>query len=45
MTRKIYISNTGSIRLYEKCGFAPDGTGKIYDCGKEMKAIRMRRKL
>ncbi|HIZ55323.1 MAG TPA: GNAT family N-acetyltransferase [Firmicutes bacterium] len=41
----VFAENTNAIKFYENCGFTPDGASKIYHCGKEMKCIRMRRKL
>lgn len=40
----VFAENTNSIKFYEKCDFTADGATKIYNCGKEMKCIRMRRK-
>jgi RimJ/RimL family protein N-acetyltransferase len=39
----VFADNINTIRFYEKCGFNADGANKIYNCGKEMKCIRMRR--
>jgi len=41
----VFEENVNSIKFYEKCGFAADGASKIYNCGKEMNCIRMRRSL
>ena len=39
----VFEENLNAIKFYEKCGFAPDGASKIYNFGKEMNCIRMRR--
>ena len=41
----VFAENTGAIRFYEACGFAPDGAEKIYNCGKDLRSIRMQRKI
>lgn len=41
----VFAENTNAVKFYENCGFTPDGASKIYHCGKDMKCIRMRRKL
>ena len=41
----VFAENIGSIRFYEVCGFSVDGAYMFYNCGKEMKAIRMRREI
>lgn len=41
----VFAENTSSINFYKKCGFLPDSATKTYNCGKEMKCIRMRREL
>lgn len=38
----VFAENTGAISFYEKCGFTADGAYKLYNCGRELKAIRMR---
>lgn len=45
MTLWVFAENTPGVRFYEKCGFAADGGVQTLECGKPMKAIRMRRKL
>ena len=45
MTVWVFAENTNSIKFYEKCGFTADGKTKIYNCGKDMNCIRMRRDL
>ena len=41
----VFEENLNAIKFYEKCGFVPDGASKVYNCGKEMNCIRMRRSL
>ena len=41
----VFEENQNAIRFYNKCGFWADGASKIYYCGKDMKCIRMVRKL
>jgi RimJ/RimL family protein N-acetyltransferase len=41
----VFAENISSIKFYEKCGFASDGKTKIYNCGKDMKCIRMKKDL
>lgn len=41
----VFEENVSSIKFYEKCGFTADGASKIYNCGKEMKCIRMQKSL
>ncbi|MGI5892761.1 MAG: GNAT family N-acetyltransferase [Bacillota bacterium] len=41
----VFEENLYSIKFYNKCGFSPDGTSKVYNCGKEMNCIRMRKSL
>jgi ribosomal protein S18 acetylase RimI-like enzyme len=41
----VFEDNLNAIKFYEKCGFAPDGASKIYNFGKEINCIRMRRSL
>lgn len=40
-----FEKNISSIKFYERCGFVADGASKIYNCGNEMKCLRMRRSL
>lgn len=37
--------NKSAVEFYKACGFAADGAYKLYDYGKELKVIRMRRKI
>lgn len=39
----VFAENINSIRFYESLGFAADGATKLYNCGKEMKCIRMKK--
>lgn len=41
----VFEENISSINLYKKCGFVADAASKIYNCGKDMKCIRMRKSL
>ena len=41
----VFAENINSIRFYEKCGFTFDGAAKTYNCGKELKCLRMRKNL
>jgi len=41
----VFEENKNAIKFYEKCGFKPDGARKIYNCGKDINCIRMRKSL
>ena len=41
----VFAENINTIKFYEKCGFIPDGKTKMYNCGKDINSIRMRRGL
>ena len=41
----VLAENTNSIKFYEKCGFAADGKTRIWNYGKPLTGIRMRREL
>lgn len=41
----VFADNISSIEFYEKCGFTSDGATKTLNCGRELKAIRMRKKV
>ena len=45
MTLWVFAENVNTIKFYEKCGFIADGKTKIYEMGKTMNCIRMRRVL
>ncbi|NLU35726.1 MAG: GNAT family N-acetyltransferase [Clostridiales bacterium] len=39
----VFEENLNAIKFYKKCGFSPDGVRKVYNCGKDIECIRMRR--